>query len=403
MEISKGFKKTEVGIIPEDWTVHTLRDDINSLDAGVSVNSIAGDVFPGDYTILKTSAISKGKFNPFESKLIVSKDLVRAKLNPKANSLIISRMNTPELVGECCYVEKDYSTIFLPDRLWQTTLFKNSNLNCRWLNYILNTDKYRKIIKEAATGTSNTMKNISKDQILSIMVPYPDPKEQNEIATVLSHIDDLTSSLTKLIEKKKNIKQGAMRTLLNGPIIQEGSTEEWITIELGKLCRISKGKQLNRSTLTDSGTYYALNGGVSPSGFTEEWNRSENTISISEGGESCGYVNFNFEKFWCGGHCYTIEDISENVDKNFLYQLLKFNEKSIMALRIGSGLPNIQKKSLIDYIISAPRKLEVQIEIANILSDMDFEIKILEQKLNKYKMIKQGMMQELLTGRIRLF
>jgi len=75
----------------------------------------------------------------------------------------------------------------------------------------------------------------------------------------------------------------------------------------------------------------------------------ENTITISEGGNSCGFVNYCKQKFWCGGHCYALKITSHNLDKLFLYQLLKFLEKSIMNLRIGSGLPNIQKKDLKEF------------------------------------------------------
>jgi len=128
----------------------------------------------------------------------------------------------------------------------------------------------------------------------------------------------------------------------------------------------------------------------------------ENTITISKGGNSCGFVNYCKTKFWLGGHCYALKIINSNIDKEFLYQILKFKEKSIMGLRIGSGLPNIQKKNLNDFKLTIPNDRTEQNHIAKILSDMDAEIQSLEKKLDKYKAIKQGMMQQLLTGRIRL-
>ena len=104
--------------------------------------------------------------------------------------------------------------------------------------------------------------------------------------------------------------------------------------------------------MIENGQYYVLNGGISPSGFTNSYNTESGTISISEGGNSCGYVIFNTEKFWSGGHNYTLLNLK--LSTRFLYQFLKSNEKTIMEMRIGSGLPNIQKSSLEDFEIRFP-------------------------------------------------
>ena len=159
---------------------------------------------------------------------------------------------------------------------------------------------------------------------------------------------------------------------------------------------------LNKSELTVTGEYPDWNGGIEPSGYTDEWNVVENTITISEGGNSCGFVNFCKQKFWCGGHCYALQITNIDLDKPFLYQLLKFREKSIMGLRIGSGLPNIPKRHLNAFPLLIPSDSKVQTAIAQVLSDMDDEIAELEKRRDKYLMIKKGMMQQLLTGSIRL-
>ena len=89
-----------------------------------------------------------------------------------------------------------------------------------------------------------------------------------------------------------------------------------------------------------------MNGGILPSGYLEESNTPAHTISISEGGNSCGYVQYNTTPFWSGGHCYTLLEPTKSINYKYLYHYLKYKEQSIMALRIGSGLPNIQKKDL---------------------------------------------------------
>ena len=97
-------------------------------------------------------------------------------------------------------------------------------------------------------------------------------------------------------------------------------TSEWNAVELRNVATIKKGDQINASRLTESGKYYVLNGGIVPSGYYSEYNTDENTISISEGGNSCGYVNLNKEKFWSGGHNYTLQNV--RINNNFLFAYL---------------------------------------------------------------------------------
>jgi len=213
------------------------------------------------------------------------------------------------------------------------------------------------------------------------------------IATALSDIDELISQTEKLIEKKKAIKQGVMQELLK-------PKEGWVTKKLGDVIEIEKGTQLNRSTLDTRSEFPVYNGGISPSGFTSSFNTNENTIIISEGGNSCGYVNYVKTKFWRGGHCYEMKP-NIYLNKMFTYFLLKYNESEIMALRVGSGLPNIQRSNLAKYYIRFP-DLNEQKLISEILIDLQESFDLSNVKLNKLKLQKQGMMQALLTGKIRL-
>jgi type I restriction enzyme S subunit len=164
--------------------------------------------------------------------------------------------------------------------------------------------------------------------------------------------------------------------------------------KLGEISTIQKGEQLNSDTLKMSGLFPALNGGINISGFTDKWNTEANTISISEGGNSCGYVNFNKEKFWSGGHCYTILEIDLRVDALYLFQALKYNELAIMRLRVGSGLPNIQKKNLNDFNIFIPNILE-QKKIANFLTAIDEKINQQQSQIEKVSHYKKGLLQQM--------
>jgi type I restriction enzyme S subunit len=179
-----------------------------------------------------------------------------------------------------------------------------------------------------------------------------------------------------------------------------GKTElpiDWNIRELGKLCRITKGVQFNKIDLSDNGSYPCINGGIEPSGYSEKWNTEKGTITISEGGNSCGYVNFIPTRFWSGGHCYSLLELSDRIDNNFLFQALKGKQTEIMDLRVGSGLPNIQQKAIKAFEVNYPNEVTEQRKIASILSKVDEAIQQTEALIAKYSRIKTGLMQDLLT------
>lgn len=171
----------------------------------------------------------------------------------------------------------------------------------------------------------------------------------------------------------------------------------WVWNKLGTICKIKKGVQFNRIELSDAGMYPCINGGITPSGYSDLWNTEAETITISEGGNSCGFVNYLTSKFWSGGHCYSLMDLKKGVDKGFLYQALKGRESLIMDLRVGSGLPNIQQKAVKEFKLLVPESDAEQRQIAHILAKVDEAISQTQQLIAKYRRLKAGLMQDLLT------
>lgn len=171
----------------------------------------------------------------------------------------------------------------------------------------------------------------------------------------------------------------------------------WVLKKLNSVCRIKKGVQFNKVELSDSGVYPCINGGIEPSGYSDVWNTNENTITISEGGNSCGFVNLIKTKFWSGGHCYSLLDLNGYIENDFLYQALKGRQNLIMDLRVGSGLPNIQQKAIKEFEFLMPHNKLEQTQIATILSKVDEAISQTEKLIAKYTRIKTGLMQGLLT------
>ncbi|PDW79335.1 restriction endonuclease subunit S [Helicobacter pylori] len=169
----------------------------------------------------------------------------------------------------------------------------------------------------------------------------------------------------------------------------------WQKIRLGDICEIVKGQQINKISLNNTDKYPVINGGIDFLGYTNKFNVSKNTIAISEGG-TCGYVRFMTSDFWSGGHNYSLQKISNKVNNLCLYHILKSYEKDIMKLGVGSGLKNIQLKTLKDFEILLP-PLNEQIAIANILSDLDHYLYSLDALILKKESVKKALRIKMLN------
>ena len=275
---------------------------------------------------------------------------------------------------------------------------KSNELNDLFKKYCFSSEIFRKeVIKQ---GQGVVRGNIGQSNLRVIPFLLPPKNEQIRIVSVLETSNRIIQKLEFKLRAKERIKKGLMQSLLTGERRLKGFKGDWKILKLKTVCNIKKGEQLNKSNMIEKGIYPAINGGVEASGYTEKWNTKENTITISEGGNSCGYVNFITEKFWCGGHCYALA-INEGVDNLFLYQALKIKQDKIMCLRVGSGLPNIQKSALDDFKIKIPIDLQEQIAISKILATSDTQIKQLHKKLLFLREQKRYLLNNLITGTIR--
>ncbi len=190
-----------IGEIPKYWNIGKLKYYWISVESGVSVNAADRPIDnPAQYGVLKTSSVSKFIFNPHEHKQVNNDEYSRVTCPVTADCIIVSRMNTPDLVGACGYVEKTYPNLFLPDRLWQIS-FKN-DVSAKFIWYYLNNKMVRSYISSLSTGTSSTMQNISQGQFGNISVCLPDSNEQKEIA---DYLDAKCAEIDKLIAKKEQL------------------------------------------------------------------------------------------------------------------------------------------------------------------------------------------------------
>ena len=231
-------------------------------------------------------------------------------------------------------------------------------------------DFYKTQLKRLSVG--GAQENLNLDKLENVYFHIPTLPEQNDITNLLTKIDELIETQIKIIDDYNSLKMGIYNCMFK---------ENYADYKLKQLAYIVKGDQINNDQLLSNGSYYMMNGGASPSGYLDSYNVSENTISISEGGNSCGYVQFNSSPFWSGGHCYTIQNVnSALIENKYLYHYLKYKEKEIMNLRIGTGLPNIQKKDLENFTILVPSLL-IQRKNLALFEMLDEKISILNEEL----------------------
>lgn len=321
-----------------------------------------------------------------------------AKKAPKGSSLVLVRGMTLLKDFPVGYATREVA--FNQDL---KALVPTKNVNGLFLSFLLVAEKHKilQLVSTAGHGTGR----LDTLSLQEYPVNIPPLSEQKKIAKILSTWDKAITTTQKLLVNSQQQKKALMQQLLTGKkrLLDKYGVRfsgAWENNHLRNLLQISKGNQLNRDTLSKSGEYAVINGGIEPSGYTSEYNMEADTITISEGGNSCGFVGFQSTRFWCGGHCYAIKNLK--IDLNFAYQLLKFYQSKIMRLRVGSGLPNIQKKDLEVLSVEYPISQEEQQKIAAVLSSADIEISTLEQKLDTLKQEKKALMQQLLTGKRRV-
>ena len=379
MELKPGYKQTEVGAIPEDWELTTVGDAFeihNTLRFPIS-NAVR-ETMPGPYPYYGPTSI-QGYINEYR------------------------------VEGEYALIGED-GDHFLK---WQTqpmTLLVQGKFNVNnhahlvrgtknltsWFYYYFS----RRDLTPYLTRQGASRYKLTKKKLAALPCAIPAAvAEQTAVAEALSDADALIESLDQLLTKKRQIKQGAMQELLTGKRRLPGFGGEWVMKRLGDVAEISKGQLITEST-SIPGDVPVIAGGKKPAYFHNRANRTGKTITISGSGASAGYVVF-YELPIFASDCSTIGE-GENYSVEFIYFVLLLNQEVIYKAQTGGAQPHIHPDDLRPLMIHVPIDCSEQAAIATILSDMDTELAALESRLAKARQIKQGMMQELLTGRIRL-
>ncbi len=406
------YKETKLGWIPKSWTVQPVGFVVEKLIAGVSVNSTDEVADSGEMGVLKTSCVYGGRFQPEQNKLVLASEHNRVKTRLYSNTILISRMNTPELVGENAYVPKDYKHLFLPDRLWMTKFKEKAKLDVKWLSYAFQSHYFKSKTKRLATGTSNSMKNITKSDVLSIKLAYPPLEEQQKIASILSTWDIAIEKTLQLIEKKQQLKKGLMQQLLTGKKRLENYKNTWKTALIGDLLEESR-IQTSESDPNRRLKVRLKVKGIEKREFRGTESKDSTTFYVRKAGQFV-YGKQNLHKGAAGiipeeldGYESSQDipafDFTDKVNPKWFLLFISRESfyKRLENISTGTGSKRIHPKDLFKVKIPLPSIVE-QNAIAEVLTKMENEINLLDEELKNLQSQKKGLMQQLLTGKVRI-
>ena len=409
----KGIKQTEIGLIPEDWEVVEIKDITNHLTNGfVGIAKTHYTESDKGVTYVQGFNVEENSFNYTGIKKVTREfHLSHLRSSLKYGDLLTVQTGDVGL------------TSFVPQHLEGANChaliisrYKKTQVDSKYVSFYLNSKQGRNRLKDIETGT--TMKHINVGDFQYFQIPLPSLPEQEAIAGALSDADAWIESLEQLIAKKRLIKQGAMQELLT-------PKEGWEVKKLGEVGKIYGG--LSGKTKQDFGSgnsYYipfmnVMKNVVIDKTFIEKVNlkqgETQNRVlkndllfnGSSETPEELGISSVileDIEDLFLNSFCFGFRVFDNNVSPIFLSYLMRspYGRQVIYYLAQGATRYNLSKANFFNLEISFPKSLTEQTRIATILSDMDAELEALEQHLHKARQIKQGMMQELLTGRVRL-
>ncbi|WP_375605093.1 restriction endonuclease subunit S [Flavobacterium davisii] len=374
------FKNTDIGLIPEDWNLVKI-EDIAGVFGGGTPSTINNKFWGGSINWFTPTEVGKKKYLTKSNRTLTELGLQNCsgKILPVGSILITTRAG----IGDVGILTIESAT----NQGFQS-LIPNSKINPEFLYYITKTLK--PVLLQNSSGS--TFLEISPSKVKSIQIPLPPLPEQQAIAEVLSDTDAWIESLEKLIAKKRLVKQGAMQQLLT-------PKEDWEVKKLGEMSQIYTGNKNNQDKSED---------GIYPFFVRSQKIEKINTYTFDgeailipgEGnlGSIFHYINGKFDFHQ---RVYKVSDFNGINGKYLFWYFRIYFGKHALQNTVKATVDSIRLPTIQEFEVFFP-EINEQTRIATILSDMDAEIEHLEKKLNKAKQLKQGIMQQLLTGKIRL-
>ena len=425
MDVRPDYKRTEVGVIPQDWEASKL-----GMHATFKTGPFGSALHQSDYVydgipVINPMQIVDGNIQPTPTMAITEQKAWKlSEFRLMAGNVVIGRRGE---MGRCAMVRTEQQGWLCGTGSMMIRVGRS--LDARFIQRMLSSQPIITEIEKASVGS--TMVNLNQGTLENLLIPFPPTKaEQEAIAEALRDADVLIESLEQLLTKKRQIKKGAMQELLTGKKRLLGFSGEWETGTFGEIFQYYPTATNSRDDLLSAGDTFYIHYGDIHTRFHNhldfgvvtppriDRSRCSNATLLkngdwvmadaSEDHEGVGKfieiqgLNTNMAAV-AGLHTFLLREKKLTFSPSFKGHLGNLRSLHDQFLRVATGLKvfGVSKAALKDIEIPIPHP-EEQTAIANILSDIDEEITALEAKLSKARQLKQGMMQELLTGRIRL-
>ena len=423
-------------VIPDGWHSTKIKKIIAAIESGVSANGETECASENELGVLKVSAVTSGRFDAAQNKRVTSEtERQRLKCPVSANSIVMTRSNgSIDLVGACVFVNEDHPNLFLSDKLWKLVLTDEGRDESRWLYYLLCSSPLRQRIIGSSSGSVG-MRNLSKSELLGITVGRPPFPEQQKIATILSTWDRAIELTEKLIAAKQRRKRAIMQQLLTGKVrfaeFGEPATKSetipagWKTTKVSDVASVTFSN-VDKKVYEDQETVLLCNYMdvyrnthiTSDISFMESTatDREITRFSLHKGDvlftkdsetpddiANAAIVIHDLPGVVCGYHLGILRPNSA-CDGSFLGQLLMLPRIRYEFSRIANGVTRygLGLDSTKSIPIWLPESLKEQQRIAEVLFEADREIDMLRSIPRHLGVQKKGLMQQLLTGKVRV-
>ena len=338
--------------------------------------------------VLRSSNVFNGTLR-FDDNVYVDIDIPDKIRIRKGDILICVRNGSRHLIGKCAYIDENFKDMTFGAFM---AIFRSP-----FNDFVFQQFQSNGIKTQIAENLGATINQITNKTLNSLEILFPeDPDERLAITKILSDTDALIQQLDYLITKKKNIKQGAMQELLTGKKRLEGFSEKWKIKKFGDVLKVKHGK--SQKKISDEHGQYPILATGGKIGMTREFLYDKPSVLIGRKGtiDKPQYIDV---PFWTIDTLFYTEIFSDTDPKFILY---KFKSINWYSYNEASGVPSLNASTIENIEQQFPPTKEEQSAISQIISDMDAEIEGLERNRDKYVMIKNGMMQKLLTGEIRV-
>ena len=376
---------------PDDWEVKRL---------GECGKFISGNGFPlmyqgkhkGEYPFYKVSDLSN---EGNENNMITANNYISCEVAKILSCNIIPSSSIIfAKIGAAIFLERKRITTCkccIDNNMMSFQPF--SNISTRFIYYVMQKLKFGDFVQTTA------LPSLSGKILGNILIPLPPLPEQTAIADTLAAFDTHITNLTALIDKKKAIREGALEELISGRTRLQGFSGEWRETTIGAVQKVNRGKRLVRKQLNDRGLYAVYQNSMKPLGYYEKYNCEPQSVFMIAAG-SAGEIGFSQNAFWAADDCYYFKH-SSKIFQKYLYYVLLHKQNYLRNQSKRTSIPRIAREIIDDLVIPLP-PLDEQKAIADTLTALDTDITNIETERSKFIQIREGAMDDLLTGRIRL-